>query len=139
MLDDNPACDDFLTCDSVATTTDSEGSPFYRHFRHVLLALALLCRSQAQPQQASLEGRVLDPTGAPIAGAQVRAVPDGGASVRPVFSGQKGEFSLLLEPGMYILEASKDGFAEASQRVDLRPGSSEPHDIMLQVAPVSAT
>jgi len=117
----------------------STSSRIFRLFCHVLVATAFLCQAQAQPQQPSLQGKVLDPTRAPIAGAQVTAVPDRRTYGATAVSNQNGEFSLPLEPGKYTLSVAKDGFVEASQIVNLLQSDSEPLDIVLQVSPVRAT
>src|SRR4030081_832475 len=119
----------------------SAPSRIIRPFCQLLVAGAFLCRLQAQSPQSFLKGKVLDPTRAPIAGAKATAIPKGGTSGPSAVSDQNGEFYLPLEPGKYTLRVSKDGFNEASQPVSVpqsRSGPneiSEPHEIVLQVAP----
>jgi catecholate siderophore receptor len=104
-----------------------------------MVAGAFLCRLQAQSPQSSLQGKVLDPTRAPIAGAKATAIRKGGTSGPSAVSDQNGEFSLPLEPGKYTLRVAKDGFDEASRTISFPESGSEPHDIRLQVAPVRDT
>jgi catecholate siderophore receptor len=108
-----------------------------RLLSHLVIAGAMLCL--AQPRQSSLHGRILDPAGAPIAGAQVKAMADSAASGPVVASDPAGAFSILLEPGRYTLRIAKEGFVEYSQPVALTAQGSELTDIVLQVAPVQAS
>ena len=86
-----------------------------------LLALsprATLAQSQpgsgeVQPLRFSLHGHVLDPTRAPIAGARVTAVPEGGGAGSSVLSDQNGDFTLVLNPGRYTIAVIADGFVAA--------------------------
>ena len=79
---------------------------------------ALLCRVSAQTPRVALQGKVLDPTLAPIAGARITATlesrPDSSA-----MSDGHGEFSLLLEPGAYTIKIVADGFVEHLHTIDL--------------------
>jgi len=117
----------------------SASSRIFRLFCHVLLAGTLLGHLQSQPLQSSLRGKILDPTRAPIAGAQVTAIPPDRTSGPSVLSDQNGEFSLPLEPGTYILKVAKDGFIETSQTFNLPQAGSESRDIILQVGGVHET
>src|SRR6266536_6292179 len=80
----------------------------------VVALLALLHPSpvvaQAVPPGFSLEGRVLDSTHAPIAGARVTATPDGQASGSSTVTDQYGAFKLKLAPGRYRVSVVADGF-----------------------------
>jgi len=97
-------------------------------------------RAQEAGSASVFEGRVLDATGAPVAGAHATAVPIGAASgsvLSPaVDSGLDGRFSLSLEPGAYTLKVAKDGFLEVSREVVLPLSILRINDIRLQVAPV---
>ena len=97
----------------------------------VWLCLASFARGQGTPglpesattvaNGATLQGRVLDPTRAAIMGARITATPAGGSSGPSTLSGQSGEFSLALEPGIYTLRITFAGFQEASQSVNVLP------------------
>src|SRR5262249_2056271 len=78
-------------------------------------------------------------TRAPIAGAQIKALPEGRNSSPAVVSDQDGNFSLALEPGKYTLRISKDRFVEVSQRVELGLDGLQLEETILQLAPVSST
>ena len=88
----------------------------------VLLVLALLPVPPASGQTPatgfSLEGRVLDATRAPVAGARVTLTPDGQTSGPVVTTDQRGQFNLTLTPGPYTLTVVSPGFLDHSQRVN---------------------
>jgi catecholate siderophore receptor len=77
---------------------------------------------------------VLDPTRAPIAGAGITVLPGGRLAGPSAVSDQKGEFSLSLDAGNYILKVIADGFQEVSQTVDVFQAGAEPLEFVLQVA-----
>ena len=80
-----------------------------------------------------MQGKVLDPARAPIAGARVAAPDAGGASVR---SNQNGEFALGLEAGSYTLKIAAEGFREATRTIHLAAGGCEPLEIVLEIIPM---
>src|SRR6185503_816245 len=98
----------------------------------ILLAGVLLTPAQVRSGQPTLRGRVVDPARAPIADAQVTAIPDGRASGLSTVSDQAGEFALSLEPGVYALKIAADGFSDSVQTIDLK-GESEFVSVGLQV------
>jgi hypothetical protein len=74
----------------------------------VLLLLALACA--ALRAQVSISGRVIDETGAPVAGARVE-IRDGGGSFAATSSDVAGNFNLSLgPPGEYSIRAERLGF-----------------------------
>ncbi len=95
---------------------------------------ALLCPISAQAPRVALQGKVLDPTHAPIAGARITATlqsrPDSSAT-----SDAQGEFSLLLEPGAYSIKIVADGFVERLLSIDLTANGSSSREIVLEIAP----
>jgi catecholate siderophore receptor len=104
----------------------------------VLLALAHapLALAQSAPAGFSLQGRILDSTQAPIAGARVTAVPDGSTSGPSTVTDRRGAFALVLNPGPYTLTAVADGFLEQSQRVNALPAGGGTREMVLEVAGV---
>jgi catecholate siderophore receptor len=85
----------------------------------------------------SLRGRVLDASGAAVAGARVTVHPTvQGASAFTTLTDQQGEFAVIVEPGTYIVRVTAVGFANVSQRVTARPIGAPPHDFILHVAGV---
>ncbi|MEO8050909.1 MAG: TonB-dependent siderophore receptor [Acidobacteriota bacterium] len=108
------------------------------HFFRFLMASALLTPLPAQVGAPTpvYRGRVLDPSGAPIAGAHAIAISVGATSGPAADSGSEGRFSLTLEPGSYVLNVAKDGFLPVTREIRVGPGNASPDDIELQVAPV---
>lgn len=114
-------------------------SRIVRLFSLILAAATLVCQIQAQSPRSSLQGKVLDPARAPIAGARITAVPEGRASGPSTLSDQAGVFSLTLEPGNYAVTIVADGFEEISQTVNLTSVSRAPLTVVLQIASLHNT
>ena len=104
----------------------------------LLTALAGEFRGQAQTQSSRrlLRGKVLDSTGAAIAGARITvSSQDGRAPVLNAASDGGGEFSLALDPGTsYRLRIVADGFQQLTENVTLPQAGSEFREFMLRVA-----
>ena len=92
--------------------------------------------AQAPPRSGTVQGKVLDPTRAPVAGARITAGPGGIGSGRSAVSDQNGEFTLSLDPGSYTIKVAAEGFQEVSQIVNLSPSGSESREFILPVAGV---
>src|SRR5262245_60358020 len=72
--------------------------------RSFLVGIALLFSAvAAATAQSSLQGRVVDPNRAPIAGARVTAEPEHGAAVSAI-TDQLGAFTMALPTGPYSLK-----------------------------------
>ena len=105
---------------------------------HLLIVVVLLAFSvQAETGQSLVRGRVLDPNGAVIPGANI-SVEVKGRTVTTTTSNASGEFSLTLEAGEYLLRVSADGFAEVTKPVILKPDTPGSLDVSLQLAASSA-
>ena len=104
-----------------------------------LLALVFVSPVVAQvPIQKTLfRGKIVDPNRAAIPAADIRIDGDALPSISAV-TDSNGEFSVTLEPGEYKMRVVAEGFSEVTERVNLRT-SSQPVEIMLPVAPSSAT
>jgi hypothetical protein len=104
--------------------------------RFVCLFVCLFAVLEAQEPTGTLEGRVLDPSGAAVVGAQVRVEEAQTGLQRSVLSAERGAFHIgLLPPGSYRLEVTAKGFATYSVtpvRVDI--GRVITFDVQLQVA-----
>lgn len=98
------------------------------------LILAAAAQINAQPSTSHFKGRVLDAAFAPIVGALVTALPDGGVSGPSTFSNEAGEFSLQLEYGRYTVTIAVEGFEKASHPMDLTLPEPEPLTVIMQVA-----
>jgi len=76
----------------------------------LVLAVSIVPAS-AQTSKGSLSGTVVDPTGAAVAGAQVRATNTETSQGFTTTSDATGSFKLnLLPPGTYKIELKKEGF-----------------------------
>ncbi|MBV9928320.1 MAG: TonB-dependent siderophore receptor [Acidobacteria bacterium] len=106
----------------------------------LLLLLALPSYAYADSAlQLALRGRVLDPAGAAVAGAQVTAEAKGRTAVYAATTDQNGEFVMALAPGDYVLKVSAEGFTEASQAVSLNQPGGASLDVTLQVSGVDGS
>lgn len=95
--------------------------------------------AQAIPAQVSIQGRVLDATRMPIAGARVTAVPENQSSGPSTVTDERGEFTLDVDPGRYTVKVAANGFLEASQRVSALQSSVDSGEFVLQIAGVRET
>jgi catecholate siderophore receptor len=81
----------------------------------------------------TLRGKVLDPTRAPIAAANVAAVPEGRGTGAATKTDAKGEFALSLGPGRYAITVAAEGFRDASQRISVTAAGGESREFVLKV------
>lgn len=71
----------------------------------------------AQVESGTINGTVLDTSGALISGARVTITSAATAQVRTTVTNTSGEYSVpFLAPGAYDVEVSKDGFANVTRR-----------------------
>jgi len=107
-------------------------------FRSACLILAVLLASalpgNAQTITATLEGRILDPTGALIPDATVMAVNNQTGLSRTVTSSGVGEYRILALPvGDYTVTVEKSGFKKEAKKVTLQIGQTATLDFTLQI------
>jgi Carboxypeptidase regulatory-like domain len=90
---------------------------------------------------AQIAGRVLDPAGAIISGAQVRLLDNNGAEINRTTSDDRGEYGLSgLPDGTYRLEFESKGFNKlVVNNSQVRNGLGGEQDAILQVGSVSET
>ena len=103
---------------------------------------AIAAQSAQSPRSVVyLTGRVLDPSGAPVAGARVAAQPSAQRSSPPssTVTDERGEFTIALEPGTHTLKVTAVGFAEMAQTVTTTRSGAARRDFVLQVAGVRET
>lgn len=100
----------------------------------VVLFLGLMFPSLAGAQTATLRGRVLDPTGAAIPGAQIALAHD--SQTQQTTSGAEGRYTFRsLAPGSYLLSATAQGFAPLTVSVvTLTSGQAKDLDLQLVIA-----
>jgi catecholate siderophore receptor len=80
-------------------------------------------------------GHVVDPMGAPLAGAAVTAIC-GGAEVPAITTDQKGQFALDLPPGRCTVTIAFEGFVAAVATVDALETGHDSRQFTLQIAGV---
>jgi hypothetical protein len=107
--------------------------------RLLVIALALPLLVIAQEFRATLTGRVTDPAGAGIVGADVSVKNTDTAQVTTTKSGDDGLYLVsFLIPGKYIVTAEKQGFKKAIREgVTLEVAEHGVADIQLTVGDVS--
>ena len=122
-------------------------------FAALILALGLVAAGAAlaQVESGTINGTVLDNSGAVISGARVTITSTATGQVRTTITNTSGEYSVpFLPPGTYDIEASKEGFTTSVQRglilqvnqtlginVTLKPGSlQQTLEVTAQVPPL---
>ena len=98
----------------------------------VLLALFLT---------APIQGKVLDPMGAPVAAARVTVVADGGAPTTvSAVTDNRGTFTLSLEPGRYTITVEISGFRPQTKNgITLDVQQTARFDFTLEIGAVAET
>jgi len=88
---------------------------------------------------ATLTGRVTDPAGAAIAGAQisVQSVPAAGEPKHIVSAGD-GLFALTLAAGQYRVTISRDSFTQVVQDITIGAGETRELQIHMELEPLSS-
>ena len=90
----------------------------------------------SRPAELPVSGAVLDPSGAPIIGANVTANTDEKRQVARTLSDSRGEFTLMLRPGTYVLRISADGFDEVRHGLVVTDERTAAPPVVLQVSGV---
>ena len=87
----------------------------------------------------SLQGTVVDPAGQTISGVQVKLVDLANNTERTAATDSEGAFGFVqLNPGIYRLEASKDGFrTHVEERVSVLVATPTHVDINLELGSVT--
>jgi catecholate siderophore receptor len=99
-----------------------------------LAGLAVPLAADPLAAGATVRGRVSDPSGAPLPGAQVAAA-SGGQKLAATGTDWNGHFSLSLAPGSYTLIINASGFAEARREVVVTGAQTVSIAIELQILP----
>src|SRR5437899_11211297 len=124
------------------------GSPWFATLggpMQTVLALVLAASSLDPAPRAApaaryvLQGRVLDPSGAPVSDARVIAVSIDQRLSPETRTDQDGAFTLNLPPGTFDVKAGATGFLEAVQTVTARDAGSEAREFVLKIAPFGET
>ena len=100
----------------------------------LLLAVTFFTALDAQTQQASLAGRVLDPSGRVVIGARVEAIEQATQRRQATVADEQGQYRFPLLPvGDYELQATAPGLRSDPAAVRLSVGSRPRVDIALQL------
>src|SRR5688572_18796469 len=107
-------------------------------------ALLLACMPLtlvAQFTQSSIVGTVTDPSGAPVANAQVTVRNEGTNFTRSIQTGEGGDYRIAgIEAGFYAVTVAQPGFKGFEQtRIDVVSGQNKRVDVRLEVGEVSTT
>src|SRR5262245_17034693 len=90
--------------------------------------------SLAQNYRGVIRGRVTDPNGALIAGAQVKLIDEGTNESRALKTDGNGSFTTsLLRPGSYRLEVEKEGFHKYSETLVVHVNQEARGEVTLSV------
>ena len=106
-----------------------------------IVALLVLCATaSAQEFRGSIQGQVLDPQDAVVAGATVTIKNISTNQEATVKTGEDGSYSFpLLQPGKYMITVTKDGFTTASRdEIEIRVADKLTLDIKMEIG-VAAT
>ena len=101
-----------------------------------LQAAPLTPAAQAVPPQIAVQGRVVDPSKAPIVGAEITAIPAGQNTGPSVVTDQGGEFALTLAPGRYTLWIRANGFREIAEAANVSSAAPHQREFTLEIAGV---
>ena len=101
-------------------------------------AMLMVGSARAAAQTGGVEGRVWDPSGAPVYAAAVQLIPaDGVTPFREAETNRVGYFRVEdLAPGGYVLHVVRLGFQELSRELVINPGRRTQVDVTLVVAAV---
>jgi len=118
-------------------------SPVVKFF-FLLTFIASVCLAgfaQSQANSGNIEGRVVDPNGAIVAGATVSATNQQTGLEKSTVTKDDGTFSIiLLPPGVYSVVIGAPGFSKAEVKdVTVTVGSHAPVDVVLSVGSTTAT
>ncbi len=97
-----------------------------------LLLFSVCLSHPAKGEPIELIGTILDPLKAGVGGARVTAATDGRAADWSTVSTADGRFKLSLEPGIYQIRVTADGFRAESATVDSRRQAA-PLEFVLQL------
>src|SRR5947208_5524760 len=104
--------------------------------RIAVIAVLFACGLHAQAPIGNISGVVKDPSGAVVAGAQVKATSATTAAVRTTSTNGEGYFLLsTLQPGEYNVQVTSPGFAPATvQKITVEVGQTAHVEIGLSLS-----
>lgn len=114
---------------------------FRRFWIGIFFMACVVLYAPAQTTNGLITGSITDATGAVISGAQVKVVNRNTGQVRTAVSDASGVYVVpQLAPGVYVLTASKEGFASVElTNVGLLVNQSLTIDLKISVASVAQT
>lgn len=106
-----------------------------------LAVFSIVIVAQSQANSGNIEGRIIDPNGAAVAGATVTATNQETGLEKSATSNDEGQFSIiLLPPGKYTVKTNASGFTASEVKdVTVTVGSHTPVDVKLSVGGATAT
>lgn len=116
-----------------------------RHHQYHRVAFALLCAASALWSQSStsgtITGQVVDPQGATVAGATVKLISEATKQTKTTIASDAGNYNFFnVEPGVYDLTVSKEGFSQAKlQKQVVQVGTVLTLKVTLQVGATTTT
>jgi hypothetical protein len=106
----------------------------------LLIVAPLFIQALAQTETGQITGKVTDPAGATIAGATIAIKSTATLSERNTATNGQGIYVLPnLQPGLYEMTVSANGFAPVTQRVKVRVGSRNSINVALAAAAPAVT
>ena len=104
----------------------------------VAILFVNLAISEAQEFRGSISGRVTDPAGAVVPGAQVTITNSGTNSSSSAIADEQGVYTILyLAPGRYTVVGEKSGFKKLLRSVEVRVSDKLTVDLQLEVGNVT--
>ena len=106
-----------------------------------IIALAFVCRTDAQTTSGLITGTITDSTGAVIPGAHIQLTNQATSVQRSAVTDASGYYSVPeLQPGVYDVSASKEGFAtQKLPNVHLEVNQSEALNFKMSVTTSTQT
>ena len=113
-------------------------------FRNLFYLTIVFVTAQSLPAQtptAQMTGRITDPTGAVIAGANIALKNTETGVRREITSNESGSYTIpLLDPGSYELTTTKEGFRPISRSgITLHVGQVARIDFVMELGSVTET
>ena len=99
-----------------------------------LTLMSFALTASAQNYRGAIRGRVIDPRGASIAGAQLILIDEGTNETRTLKTDGSGDFTIsMLRPGSYRLEIGSQGFAKYVNTITLQVNQDVRMDVALNI------
>lgn len=106
----------------------------------IFLGLSLLWISPAAAQSgARITGRLSDPSGAAIAGAEITAHSAEPAQTYHSVTAADGQFQLTLPPGTYVVQITSPSFSPVERHFTLTSGQTAAWNPQLRLKPLAST